>query len=189
MAQFMWRVAGAFGLDAQTYEDVEADRGATFQATAVVLLASVATGIGFVRVGEPWVGVIAPDLRIRRLRLSRARDAFLCGRASPHHRIRQRALAVCAAGWLILICLRRHHRHRVRAAGVLSTRRATEDDMSRIIPAPDLVESDHVVEPIGFAIDRRPWQPTRCGRVCDVPHAGRRRDVLPSGSDAPRRTV
>ena len=59
MTLFMWRVAGAFGLDAQTYEDVEADRGATFQAMAVVLLASVATGIGFLRAGEPWVGVIA----------------------------------------------------------------------------------------------------------------------------------
>ncbi len=59
MTQFMLRIAGALGLDAQTYEEVEADRGATFQALIVVLLASVATGIGFLRVGEPWVGVIA----------------------------------------------------------------------------------------------------------------------------------
>src|SRR5690349_9482026 len=59
MTTFIWRVAGAFGLDAQTYEEVEADRSATVQALMVVLLASVATGIGFLRLGEPWVGVIA----------------------------------------------------------------------------------------------------------------------------------
>lgn len=60
---FMWhfaeRLAGAFGLDAQTYEEVEADRTAMLQALVVVLLASIATAIGFLRTGEPWPAVIA----------------------------------------------------------------------------------------------------------------------------------
>ncbi len=40
VTQFMLRIAGAFGLDAETYEEVERDRGATLQALSVVLLAS-----------------------------------------------------------------------------------------------------------------------------------------------------
>jgi hypothetical protein len=59
MMRYMLRIAGAFGLDAETYEEVERDRGATLQALSVVLLASVATGIGFLRLGEPWARIIA----------------------------------------------------------------------------------------------------------------------------------
>jgi hypothetical protein len=59
MWHFAERVVGAFGFDAQTYEEVEADRSAILQAVVVVLLASVATGIGFLRTGEPWPAVIA----------------------------------------------------------------------------------------------------------------------------------
>jgi hypothetical protein len=40
------RMLGAARLDAETYEEVEADRGATGQAFAVVLLASIAAGVG-----------------------------------------------------------------------------------------------------------------------------------------------
>ncbi len=43
---FLQRVLGATMLDRRTYEGVEADRHATLQALAVVLLASVAGGIG-----------------------------------------------------------------------------------------------------------------------------------------------
>ena len=43
---FVERVQGASLLDADTYEEVEADRGATLQAASVVLLSSVAAGIG-----------------------------------------------------------------------------------------------------------------------------------------------
>ena len=59
MWHFAERIVGAFALDAQTYEEVEADRSAIFQALIVVLLASVATGIGFLRTGESWPAVIA----------------------------------------------------------------------------------------------------------------------------------
>ena len=43
---FLRRVIGAALLRASTYEDVEADRGATGQAMAVVALSSLAAGIG-----------------------------------------------------------------------------------------------------------------------------------------------
>jgi hypothetical protein len=43
---FMRRLAGAALLDPATYEDVEADRGATIQAIGVVVLASLAAGVG-----------------------------------------------------------------------------------------------------------------------------------------------
>ncbi len=59
MTRFCRRILGALRLDAQTYEEVEADSSATLQALVVVLLASIATGIGFIRTGEPWLPVIA----------------------------------------------------------------------------------------------------------------------------------
>lgn len=43
---FTVRLFGAAALDPEAYEDVEADRGATGQAVLVVLLSSVAAGIG-----------------------------------------------------------------------------------------------------------------------------------------------
>ncbi len=43
---FVDRMIGAAKLDPRVYEDVEADRGATMQALAVVALAAVANGIG-----------------------------------------------------------------------------------------------------------------------------------------------
>jgi hypothetical protein len=43
---FLYRLVGAALLDGSVYEDVEADRRATFQATAIVLLASLAPVIG-----------------------------------------------------------------------------------------------------------------------------------------------
>lgn len=46
IAVFMRRLAGAAMLDPATYEEVEADRGATLQAIGVVTLASLAAGIG-----------------------------------------------------------------------------------------------------------------------------------------------
>lgn len=46
MSQFARRVFGAIALNRSTYEDVEADGGANGQAAAVVVLASLATGIG-----------------------------------------------------------------------------------------------------------------------------------------------
>jgi hypothetical protein len=46
MATFFQRVIGAALLNAQVYEDVEADQSATMQAMAVVLLSSLAAGVG-----------------------------------------------------------------------------------------------------------------------------------------------
>jgi hypothetical protein len=43
---FIQRLIGAAALDVAIYEEVEADRGATGQAIAVVLLTSLATGLG-----------------------------------------------------------------------------------------------------------------------------------------------
>lgn len=48
MNKFMERMVGAAKLDAPTYEDVEHDRSATVQAAGVVVLSSVAAGIGTV---------------------------------------------------------------------------------------------------------------------------------------------
>ena len=46
LVTFLRRLAGAAMLDAATYEEIEADRGATPQAFAVVVLSSLAAGIG-----------------------------------------------------------------------------------------------------------------------------------------------
>jgi Yip1-like protein len=46
IAIFLRRVVGAAMLNANTYEEVEADRSATLEALLVVILASVAAGIG-----------------------------------------------------------------------------------------------------------------------------------------------
>ena len=48
MHTFLQRVIGAARLDPRTYEEVEADSQATLQAVAVVVLASIASGIGSV---------------------------------------------------------------------------------------------------------------------------------------------
>ena len=45
MPLYVRRFAGAIALDPAAYEDVEADRGATIQACATVLLASLAEGV------------------------------------------------------------------------------------------------------------------------------------------------
>ena len=47
MSTFTERMIGAVTLDAQTYEEVEADTTATTQAMGVVVLSSLAQGIGF----------------------------------------------------------------------------------------------------------------------------------------------
>jgi hypothetical protein len=46
MSMFLYRVMGAATLDAGMYETIEADRRATGQALAVVVLAALAAGIG-----------------------------------------------------------------------------------------------------------------------------------------------
>ncbi|MFQ5778916.1 MAG: YIP1 family protein [Terriglobia bacterium] len=58
MASFTERMLGAAKLDVRTYEEVEADQNATGQAMAVVVLASVAAGIG--QIGQSGIfGLIA----------------------------------------------------------------------------------------------------------------------------------
>jgi hypothetical protein len=51
MTTFARRVLGAAILNRRIYEEVEADRRATGQAVGVVLLASVAGGIGLLGLG------------------------------------------------------------------------------------------------------------------------------------------
>jgi len=55
MKAFVYRLMGAAMLDGGTYEQVESDRHATWQAWCVVLLASVAAGLG-VRM-DIWAGL------------------------------------------------------------------------------------------------------------------------------------
>ena len=56
MASFTERMMGAAKLDVHVYEEVEADTSATGQAMGVVLLASVAGGIGSVGLGAGGFG-------------------------------------------------------------------------------------------------------------------------------------
>lgn len=56
MSRFVRRVFGAMALDSTVYEDVEADRTANLQAAAVVLLVSLATGIGLPGAGVSGTG-------------------------------------------------------------------------------------------------------------------------------------
>jgi Yip1-like protein len=51
MSTFPRRIVGAAMLDVRTYEEVEADRQASAQAAGVVLLASIAGGIGLLGTG------------------------------------------------------------------------------------------------------------------------------------------
>ena len=56
LASFTERMIGAAKLDVHVYEEVETDTGATSQAMGVVLLASLAGGIGAVRLGTGGLG-------------------------------------------------------------------------------------------------------------------------------------
>ena len=56
MASFTERMIGAAKLDVRVYEEVEADTGATRQAMGVVLLSSLAGGIGSVGLGAGGLG-------------------------------------------------------------------------------------------------------------------------------------
>ncbi|HZP48724.1 MAG TPA: hypothetical protein VFB07_09335 [Vicinamibacterales bacterium] len=55
---FVMRLIGAISLDPPIYEEVEADRSANGQALAVVLLSSLATGIGARGFGEVTLGAV-----------------------------------------------------------------------------------------------------------------------------------
>jgi len=58
MTSFIGRMLGAARLDARVYEEVEADRSATSQAALVVLLTSIAAGIGSSGGGPRNVGAM-----------------------------------------------------------------------------------------------------------------------------------
>ncbi len=55
---FLQRLIGAAALDAAIYEEVEADAGATSQAFAVVLLSSLAAGVGSGGLAGPSVATV-----------------------------------------------------------------------------------------------------------------------------------
>src|SRR4051794_37517399 len=56
MGTFLWRFTGALTLRPAAYEEIEHDPGATFQAAVVVLLSSMAAGIGLISAvqGNLW---------------------------------------------------------------------------------------------------------------------------------------
>ena len=54
---FLQRLIGAAALDSAIYEEVEADRGATGQAMAIVVLASIAAGIGARGFGSSFASI------------------------------------------------------------------------------------------------------------------------------------
>ena len=61
--RFLKRILGAARLDARTYEDIEADRTSTGQAALVIVLSSVAGGIGPITVNPPGLqGLIVGTL-------------------------------------------------------------------------------------------------------------------------------
>jgi hypothetical protein len=62
MTTFARRLLGAATLDKATYEDVEADVGATGQAVGVVVLASVAGGIGSLGLGAQTASSLAAGI-------------------------------------------------------------------------------------------------------------------------------
>ena len=54
MASLSERMIGSAKLDVHTYEEVEADTNATGQALMVVVLSSIAQGIGTLTLGGLW---------------------------------------------------------------------------------------------------------------------------------------
>lgn len=59
MRVFVRRMVGAALFDDRTYEEVEADRHATAQALGVVVLSSLATGVGWIGTGPDRLGSVA----------------------------------------------------------------------------------------------------------------------------------
>ena len=82
MATFIARMLGAARLDSGTYEEVEADAAATPQALAVVLLASVGSGIGWIGASPTW----ATSGGDRRLDCDRSRRMGHLGATDLSHR-------------------------------------------------------------------------------------------------------
>ena len=62
MTTFVRRVLGAAILDTRVYEEVEADRAASTQAFGVVLLTSVAGGVGLLGLGRPGPQALAAGI-------------------------------------------------------------------------------------------------------------------------------
>lgn len=62
MTTFARRVLGAARLDVRIYEEVEADRRASWQAVSVVLLTSIAGGIGLLGLGSPSLQSMAAGI-------------------------------------------------------------------------------------------------------------------------------
>jgi hypothetical protein len=93
MSTFAERMIGAAKLDVSIYEEVEADRTATGQAMAVVILTSVAAGIGGLRlglgglVGAVIAALIAWFLWAFLAFLIGTADKVGCGRIAAHHGI------------------------------------------------------------------------------------------------------
>jgi mono/diheme cytochrome c family protein len=74
LANFLYRIAGAATLDARTYEDVEADQTATSQALVVILLASLAAGLG----ASGWRSGVTSVLTVSAFAATTALLAWIC---------------------------------------------------------------------------------------------------------------
>jgi len=61
-SSFENRIIRAIKLDSNLYEEVEADKGALWQAMTVVVLSSIAAGIGLYKTGELLQGLWHPSL-------------------------------------------------------------------------------------------------------------------------------
>ena len=98
MASFTERMIGAAKLDVHAYEEVETDTGATSQAMGVVLLASLAGGIGLRWPGNwrSWLGLFRHRLGVDRVGLLGLCDLHHWHPAvarAPNTRRRRRAYA------------------------------------------------------------------------------------------------
>ena len=60
-SQYVNRIIRACKLDVSLYEEVEADKSATFQAAGVVVLSSLAAGVGALSLGASNLSFCTPE--------------------------------------------------------------------------------------------------------------------------------
>ena len=107
---FLQRLIGAAALDSAIYEEVEGDRGATGQALTVIVLSSLAAGVGARGLGATtllnavffaivalmaWGAWALLTLQIGSRILPESRTQRGHGRAAAHHRLRRNPRASC----------------------------------------------------------------------------------------------
>ncbi len=99
MTDFKDRIIAAAKLDVRLYEEVEADTGAMGQAMGVVILSSIAAGIGSIArggIGGILMGTIAAVVGWYILAAM-----VVAVRQALDYRSTLRAVGVCVIGWII----------------------------------------------------------------------------------------